>query len=306
MMNEVLQNDYYFKNNDWHERTLEDNCEIVKYQNDSTIRIWYNEQTAGFAKHWHTAVEIIMPVENYYDVAADGRQYHVQPGEILLIPSGEMHQLIAPKSGKRFIFLFDISNISKMKGYAGINSLITGCLYITPETHPLIMDTLYQLLIQMRNEYFNSSDFCELSIYSKLINFFVIYGRNQMAESSVFHNVRSYKQKEYMQKFSSVLDYIDQHHMEDLTLCGVASYSGFSKFHFTRLFKEYTGYTFNTYLCATRVKAAEALLAQMDLSITEIALQSGFSSISSFNRTFRQIKNCSPTQFRALCSHNND
>lgn len=49
--------------------------------------------------HWHTAMEVIMPVENYYDVITASNSYHIEPGEILVIPSGEMHQLIAP--GKR-------------------------------------------------------------------------------------------------------------------------------------------------------------------------------------------------------------
>ena len=65
-----LKNNYlslYAQNADWKERVLKDDCEIVKYQNDSSVRIWYNEQSESYAPHWHTAMEVIMPVENYYD-----------------------------------------------------------------------------------------------------------------------------------------------------------------------------------------------------------------------------------------------
>lgn len=79
----------------------------------------------------------------------------------------------------------------------------------------------------------------------------------------------------------------------------MAALAGFSKFHFSRLFKQYTSLTFNEYLNHRRLKAAEELLAAPDLSITEIALRSGYASLSTFNRLFKQIKHCTPTEYRA-------
>ena len=129
-----LKNNYlslYAQNADWKERVLKDDCEIVKYQNDSSVRIWYNEQSESYAPHWHTAMEVIMPVENYYDVITASNSYHIEPGEILVIPSGEMHQLIAPESGIRFIFLFDLSVITKLRGFTAIQTQMTTCIYLS-------------------------------------------------------------------------------------------------------------------------------------------------------------------------------
>lgn len=70
--------------------------EEVEFHNATTIRIWFNEQSADFPSHWHTAMEILMPVENYYDVIVNDSSYHLLPGEILVIPPGELHELIAP------------------------------------------------------------------------------------------------------------------------------------------------------------------------------------------------------------------
>ena len=114
------------------------------------------------------------------------------------------------------------------------------------------------------------------------MNFFILYGRNHLNNVQLFPNVRIYKQQEYLQKFNDVLDYIDAHYAEDLTLDAVASYSGFSKYHFTRLFKQYANTTFYDYLSYKRIKVAEQLLTEPELSITEIAFRSGFSSISTF------------------------
>ena len=172
--------DFYLQNSDWEGRTVVDSFEKVNFQKDSSIRIWYNEQNHNYDKHWHNALEIIMPVENHYDVDASGQSYHLLPGEILIIPSGEMHALYAPETGKRFIFQFDVSGISQMKGYTSIQSLMTSGLHITKLSFPQIYGDIYQILIQIRNEYFSSNEFRELAIYSHLINLFVSIGRNHI------------------------------------------------------------------------------------------------------------------------------
>lgn len=292
--------DFYTQNDDWRERTVEKTHEIVQYRDDSSVRIWYNEQNTGFDPHWHTALEVIMPVENYYDVTVGSGEYHIMPGELLVISPGEVHQLFAPPTGKRFIFLFDMSAISNIKGVSGILALLNGCLYITKSAYPQIYDDVYQLFMLMRNEYFSSDEFRDLSVCGHLLEFFVIYGKNHLNNTDLLSNVRVYKQKEYMQKFNTVLDYIDAHYTEELSLDDMADFSGFSKYHFTRLFKRYTDSTFYEYLSIKRIKAVEVLLAKSDLSITEIALQAGFSSISTFNRIFKQQKHCTPSEFRSL------
>ncbi len=292
--------DFYTQNDDWRERTVERNHEIVQYRDDSSVRIWYNEQNTNFEPHWHTALEVIMPVENYYDATVCSRNYHIMPGELLVISPGEVHQLFAPPDGKRFIFLFNMSAISNIKGVSSILALLNGCVYITKSSCPQIYDDVYQLFMLIRNDYFSSDEFRDLSVCSHLLEFFVMYGKNHLNNTDLLSNVRVYKQKEYMKKFNTVLDYIDEHYMEELSLDDMADFSGFSKYHFTRLFKRYTDLTFYEYLNIKRIKAVELLLAKSDLSITEIALQAGFSSISTFNRIFKQQKHCTPSEFRSL------
>lgn len=287
-------------NNDFHGMTLEKDHEIVSYCNDSSIRIWYNIYNTNYDAHWHTALEIIVPVENYYDVIIGNTSYHVMPGDVIIIPPGETHSLIAPENGTRFIYMFNISTIAAIKGFSSIQALLSSPIYITKAEYPYIYDDIHHLLNDMQNEYVSLSDYKELTIFSQLINFFVCIGKNHIETSNMFPNVRVYKQKEYIQKFSDVLDYIDLHYMDDLSLEDIASATGFSKFHFTRLFKQYTNSTFYDYLSYKRIKVAEELLIEPDLSITELALQAGFSSISTFNRTFKQQKHCTPSEYRVM------
>ena len=83
--------------------------ELVQYYQDSAIRIWYNDLPANYEPHWHTALEIIVPVENWYEATIGSESFHLVPGDILMIPPGELHSLHAPETGNRFVFLFDLS-----------------------------------------------------------------------------------------------------------------------------------------------------------------------------------------------------
>ena len=292
--------DYYDVNSDWAgDRTVTDAQEIVQFHNNSTIRIWCNEQNQDYATHWHSAMEIIMPMENHYDVEINQISYHINPGEFLLIPPGEMHKLIAPDSGRRFILLFDISLITKLKGGTSIQALLLQPLFITKDGYPKIYDEVYRLLLDITDEYFSKNEYAELTIYSLLLSFFVKFINNRIQDEELFPNVRQSRQKEYIKKFNDLLDFINLHYSEELNLESMAARMGFSKFHFSRLFKQYTNLTFNDYLNFRRLKAAEELLANPALSIIEVSMRSGYSSISTFNRLFRQMKHCTPSEYRS-------
>lgn len=141
-------------------------------------------------------------------------------------------------------------------------------------------------------------------IYAKLIEIFVHIGRNVISggrknKNQVLRTENNpEKKKEYMETIMSACNYINQHYQEALSLEEVAEFSGFSKFHFTRIFKQCMNMTFYEYLNQKRISKAEELLSTTGESVTEIAMSSGFSSISAFNRTFKSIKGCSPSEYR--------
>ncbi len=104
--------------------------------------------------------------------------------------------------------------------------------------------------------------------------------------------------------FSNLLNFIDTHYADDLTLEQAAEYIGFSKYHLTRLFKQHTNTTFHNYLCYKRIQAAQSLLTEdKNRPITEIAFSSGFNNLTTFNRCFSKYTSCSPTEYRNKLRH---
>ena len=79
----------------------------------------------------------------------------------------------------------------------------------------------------------------------------------------------------------------------------LASLSGVSEAHFARSFKDAFGAPPHRYLLTRRIERASTLLRDTDLPITEIAFQTGWNSLGTFGRTFRDVTGKSPSELRA-------
>jgi len=103
----------------------------------------------------------------------------------------------------------------------------------------------------------------------------------------------------YIKRINEILTYIDENLDNDLSLEKIAKLAFYSPFHLHRLFKAITNEALNSYVTRKRIeKAAMQLILKKELSISEISLQTGFNSNSSFTRAFSKLYGQSPTNFR--------
>jgi AraC-like DNA-binding protein/ligand-binding sensor protein len=93
--------------------------------------------------------------------------------------------------------------------------------------------------------------------------------------------------------------FIQAHLGETLTLEAVAAHAGVSPFYFCKIFKQSTLMTFTEFVNRRRVEKAKRLLRQPYARITEAAFDSGFQSLSQFNRSFLRYAGESPTHYRS-------
>ena len=94
-------------------------------------------------------------------------------------------------------------------------------------------------------------------------------------------------------------DRMDAASHEAWPVARLASVSGASEAHFARSFKQAFGVPPHRYLLTRRIERATALLRETDLSITEIAFRTGWESLGTFGRIFRDITGESPSAYRA-------
>jgi AraC-like DNA-binding protein len=91
---------------------------------------------------------------------------------------------------------------------------------------------------------------------------------------------------------------MDRRYAETLDLDQMAEHVGFSKFHFARAFKDAYGETPAHYLTRRRVERAKDLLRSANLTVTEVCMLVGFSSLGSFSSRFSELVGMSPSAFQ--------
>ena len=111
---------------------------------------------------------------------------------------------------------------------------------------------------------------------------------------------RTLLREEYTSRINRVIDYIERHLGEDLSLTTLAKVAGFSTFHFHRIFAAMMGENLKQFIQRVRIeKAATMLVGRPKMSITEIALECGLSSSAAFARAFRENFHMSASEWRA-------
>lgn len=113
--------------------------------------------------------------------------------------------------------------------------------------------------------------------------------------------------KEYKSRINKATDYIEANLDKQFTLEEIAGVANFSKYHFHRIFYSIIGETPFQFITRIRLeKAAMLMHANLNETVTEIALKCGFTDISIFSRNFKSYFNVSATQYRkAKCEKSN-
>lgn len=131
--------------------------------------------------------------------------------------------------------------------------------------------------------------------FLKILNTLANADRYRTLATDCYANVAVKKESWRVQK---VLDFMDNHYMDDIKLKALAEIACMSEASFSRFFKQKTGRNISEYIIDMRLGHATRLLVDTDKSVADISFQCGFNNLSNFNRIFKRKKQCSPTEFR--------
>ncbi len=274
--------------------------EIVHHDQFEGFKIYMNDKYEDYPAHWHSDIEIIMPIKNKYNVRIDNVDHVLNEGDIIIIPSGEMHTLTAPPEGERLIFQVEHSILREVNGFDAAYSRFFPCAIFTKNEENDEYKKLRSLLHKIIREQEELDILCGASIHALTLSFFVEAGRICLLQNSETTGSKHQHQQSYIDTFFSICKYINEHCSEDLPLDSVVAISGFSKSHFIRLFKDFTGATYYEYLQKRRMNNAELLLIDTGDCVADIAMRSGYNSLATFNRVFKDCHNCTPTEYRKI------
>ena len=277
-------------------RVLQGRREYVTYPDDSSIRIWYSDIPSRYETHDHSAVEIVLVLEGTVTYTVEDSVYQVHKGEVLIVPPDTPHSLNMGDGSSRYLFLFEPDAIMTMRDIKSMAVYFHKPFHLRDgsEAHVRIRE----LLLRAREAYDKKELMWNTVCYSSLLRIYALLGQRYLSgikprSGDGLRNMDS-------EVITAVMTYINNHYREELSLEDVASFAGFSRYYFSRSFKRQTGYSFKDYLCQKRLQVAMDLLIRSNTPMREVAIESGFGSVATFNRVFREKKGCTPTQYRAI------
>ena len=277
-------------------RVLQDKREYVTYPDDSSVRVWYSDVPWQYELHDHSAVEILLTLEGSVTYTVDDIVYQVRKGEVLIIPPDMQHALSMGEESSRYLFLFEPEGILSMRDIKTLTPYFHRPFHLRDgsEAHVRIRE----LLLKLKDVYEKRELMWNTVCYSYLLRVYAILGQRYL--NGVRNRIPDGGRIVESEVITASMTYINNHYKQDLSLDDVAEFAGFSRYYFSRSFKKQTGYSFKDYLCEKRLQVATDLLIRTDKSMKDVAAESGFGSVATFNRVFREKKGCTPTQFRAI------
>ena len=273
--------------------------QMYSFINQSKYLQWYyNTSHECYPTHFHHGnfFEFIVPLEGWFEVEVEGKIYHLEERDILVIPPGKLHSLKPTKhQGGRIIFMVNMDFMCLYENYLDMVSFHAPTLWMKESKDPAYIK-IFQLIIRIRNEYYHQEPFRDTYIYSMILQIFVILSRSRVYEPQYEAKLLKNGKKE---TFLKVQEYMKLHLEEPQSLEEVAGQFGYSKYHFSRLFRENVDMTFNEYQSALRLEQAERFLS-MDqwLTVQEIGSRCGYKSYQAFVKAFKGRYGCTPRDFR--------
>ncbi len=253
----------------------------------------------AFPNHCHKELEIIHVRKGKLSILYNQKPYVLEEGMIAIIPPYINHALLTPSTPcERFVIELDIE-IAEGSGHANTSSsaiyqkyfynVKTLSCFWSSSTYAKVKALIYN----MHEEYLEQKLAWEFSIktFTNLLILTAIrdFPRDDEQLSTQDANI---------EKLQNAVEYIATHYTGQISLDECASLCDFSPSYFSRYFKKNMGITFQEYIKNTRIEHAKWLLITTSHSITEIALQSGFSDIRVFNKLFKETTKMTATQYR--------
>ncbi len=253
--------------------------------------------------HWHYDIEMLYALSGEARLFLNGRFYSFAAGDMVLISAREVHAVWGSEDTEYICIKFDPEIL-----YTSSRSIFES-RYVLPFTmskvelqkifseHEIKHTPLPALIHSALQEFTDKTYGFELAVRTHICQIFLWVLRNWQGKGLEIDTSYALNDSD-RERLQVVFDQIDQKYMQNLTAKEMARICNMSYSYFSRFFKSAIGKSFTAYLNHVRLTEAEKLLVTTSKTITEISMETGFSSTSYFISQFRRHKNVSPRQFR--------
>ena len=233
--------------------------------------------------HYHSHYEIYYLRKGKAKYFIDNITFDLNEGDLVLIPPYVIHRTAYVEDGQfeRLLITFTLDFVEKSEDDALFNCFNR---YLIKKA-----DVYKNLLNSIESEYNNKDEFTDELIKNYITTLLIKLSRT--TEKSRFE----VKAPSFIQK---ITEYITENYSTEITLDALADRFSVSKSHLSRQFKATTGFGLNEYITIVRIRNAERLILNTDLSMTEISTICGFNDSNYFSSVFKKLKGVPPLKFK--------
>lgn len=248
----------------------------------------YNPSAMEFA-HFHNVHELYFLENGKTTHFMGDKVYLMNSGDMLFIPKGVFHKTDNKdtKFVERHLFMFDDSDFDDEEILGYIEELKhTNYIQISPEHRSHITDIARKMSYESAHQYRDSEKMQKLYLQQLLILISRFRVRDALPKTNALHHI-----------VQEMITYISTNVSADLSLPTLAKMYNVSPSHLSKQFRNLTGIALSEYINIARVTAAETLLLNTNMPITQIALECGFNDSNYFARVFKKLRGITPKKY---------
>lgn len=249
--------------------------------------------------HWHAQVEVNFVFRGSLRYRMHEHAVDLGAGDLCLFWGGLPHQLVDTSEDALYIAIhLPLVHFFRLRLPAGItHKLMHGATLVTARP-----DAADQANFERWSDYMRADDAArrEHAIDELLLRIDRMqFEPYRLVESSGMPNGSSEPlDMQSFQNIGAICEFITENFREDIDSVAIATSADIHPKYAMSVFKKSTGMTLNEYVNLLRLSYAQALLMQEDGNVLRVAMESGFGSLSAFNKSFRKIAGKSPSDFR--------
>ena len=248
--------------------------------------------------HFHGAFEIYYALSDNIRLFVSDNIYDVNRGDLFVFNHTDLHRTVAPRNinYERYVIYFNPEYIDSLSTqstnlldcFINRKSDFSHCVHLTDSQSETFMYLLKKI------EFYCYNDTYGADIYKKLTLAEILLFVNSLYRTPGNFSVPT-NDKDF-NKIVPIIQYIQAHISEDLSLDNLAKNFYMSKSYLCTLFKKASGFTINEYIIHRRILLASELLRK-NMPVAQVCEMVGFNNLSHFIRTFTNIMNISPKQY---------
>ncbi|GKU26606.1 AraC family transcriptional regulator [Clostridium folliculivorans] len=277
-------------------RTHEYQTRQYMLSSDYEIYHYLNSDIRSINIHHHDFYEFYFFISGDVTYLIEGKSYKLEPGNIVLINSKELHQAVINSEEAYYERIVLWINKAFLKKLSNDETDLSLCFEGFNKKNVMSTD-----IEQQKNIRFILNKLVDLENYQG-IGYELLY-KAYITELMVHINNLAFNESAELSvdmKKSNLIDgiieYINNHIEEDITVDQIAEQFYLSKFHLSREFKKYTGTTIHRYIVQKKLIEAKELILK-EVPIIDVYKQCGFGDYSNFFRAFKNEYGITPKQY---------